>query len=534
MSQNHFNYMSGVPVKIAENYKPPKKLALTQSVSQRLSTSSSVTTQVLEKNAYDFALERTVLSKMSEWQHMRQRENCDRKERMRSFEQEQQSLFDAKQKQILTAVSYPSTDDLSSDDDGDDSGHGTSSDASKSAVSLKTVSIPATTQSTGHQQQFSPPNFNNILVPTVMPGQKNTTIKQNIIATKTHYSKINFQEFENDNSSPFDNVELKTINDLDILAEVWNTSVAITNPAGSNSTDNTPSSDDSSKTKNSTSEQNQLPNQVYANQHDQQANSYNNQGAINAPQNQTNNEQMNHSVTASSNSTTIPITNSYYINQMHYNHHIDPYSLAKQTYINTTTINNNPSYVIAQNPYAPNNYINPMYNNGRTGAMAMPSHTVATSTMPMIDKSVITTKNSNIQAKCKSVPDIHNIVHQINAELENSQGRRVRNNSQGEKKDMAPSKQITYDATKSIDANSIYNKLSLSSRNLARNISSMGFPLEQVARLTEILGKDDKKIIEHLIRLGELLDLGFEEQKISDALLKFDNNKEKALDFLIS
>lgn len=42
------------------------------------------------------------------------------------------------------------------------------------------------------------------------------------------------------------------------------------------------------------------------------------------------------------------------------------------------------------------------------------------------------------------------------------------------------------------------------------------------------------QIIDHLIRLGELLDLGFEEQKISDALLKFDNNKEKALDFLIS
>lgn len=42
------------------------------------------------------------------------------------------------------------------------------------------------------------------------------------------------------------------------------------------------------------------------------------------------------------------------------------------------------------------------------------------------------------------------------------------------------------------------------------------------------------QIIDHLIRLGELLDLGFEEQKISDALVKFDNNKEKALDFLIS
>lgn len=39
-----------------------------------------------------------------------------------------------------------------------------------------------------------------------------------------------------------------------------------------------------------------------------------------------------------------------------------------------------------------------------------------------------------------------------------------------------------------------YNKLSISSRDLARNISSMGFPLEQVARVTEKFGKDDKKV----------------------------------------
>lgn len=34
--------------------------------------------------------------------------------------------------------------------------------------------------------------------------------------------------------------------------------------------------------------------------------------------------------------------------------------------------------------------------------------------------------------------------------------------------------------------------------------------------------------------MSELLDLGFEENKISDALIRFDNNKEKALEYLIS
>lgn len=42
------------------------------------------------------------------------------------------------------------------------------------------------------------------------------------------------------------------------------------------------------------------------------------------------------------------------------------------------------------------------------------------------------------------------------------------------------------------------------------------------------------QIIDHLISMGELLDLGLDELKISDALLKFDNNKDRALDYLIS
>lgn len=42
------------------------------------------------------------------------------------------------------------------------------------------------------------------------------------------------------------------------------------------------------------------------------------------------------------------------------------------------------------------------------------------------------------------------------------------------------------------------------------------------------------QIIEHLIPLSELLVLGFDETSVSEALIKFDNDKEKTLDFLIS
>lgn len=438
MSQSHFNYMSGVPVKIAENYKPPKKLALTQSVSQRLSTSSSITTQLLDKTTYNFGLEQTVIAKMNEWQRMRQRENCDRKDRLSSYQQERQSLFDAKQKQMLTAVSYPSTDDLSSDDDGDDSGHGTSSDASKSAVSLKTVSIPTTavpSQPKGPQQQFSPPNyFNNILVPTVMPGQEKSQLKQNVTPAKSsHYSKFNFHEFENDTSSPFDNVELKTINDLDILAEVWNTSAAINN-TNTSSKDNTPTGEDATASSRDTgvktNEHTQLPNHVYPNQ---SVNSSAFQQAVNSAQHeQTNCAPVNHSAVTATISA-IPTTNSFYGNQVHYNHHIDPnhsYPMANQTF-NNTAINNNPSYTTQMHAQhsaiGPNNYVSHTYTE-RIAAMAMPNHNNANTTSMYGDKTVIPTTNSiQTKSKSKSVPDI---MQEINTEIQNSQGRRVRNSSQ--------------------------------------------------------------------------------------------------------
>lgn len=40
--------------------------------------------------------------------------------------------------------------------------------------------------------------------------------------------------------------------------------------------------------------------------------------------------------------------------------------------------------------------------------------------------------------------------------------------------------------------------------------------------------------MEHLLAMSELLDLGFSENKVSEALIQSDNDKDKALDILIS
>lgn len=76
-----------------------------------------------------------------------------------------------------------------------------------------------------------------------------------------------------------------------------------------------------------------------------------------------------------------------------------------------------------------------------------------------------------------------------------------------------------------------FSKLSLKTQTIA---TQMGFQREMVLRAVERLGDNDKKIVEHLIPLSELMPLGFEEERISEALIKFDNNKDRALDYLIS
>lgn len=84
---------------------------------------------------------------------------------------------------------------------------------------------------------------------------------------------------------------------------------------------------------------------------------------------------------------------------------------------------------MAQNQYVHNNYISSNYNDQMAAGLAMPTLSTTTTTTMYGDKTVINPTTNSIQtkSKSKSVPDI---VQEINAELQNSQGRRVRNISQ--------------------------------------------------------------------------------------------------------
>lgn len=412
MSQTNLNYMNGVPVKISEKYKPPIKIEINQKISQRLANANNDIIQQLAAN-YDFSLEKSVLLKLSEWQQRRQQENCDKKERIRIRQQEQQRHIEQKQKQMLTAVSYPSTDDLSSDDERESSNDSATMKTSGIESESTTISVRSTP---GH---FSPQNcFDNILVPTVIPEQLTNKRSSNILAPK--FNKINYSDFENDTSSPFDNVELKTINDLDILAQVLNISTNISDDVKTAVKTNQVGQNDLVEQKQSNVATNDAPSQI------------NTSNYLNIYHSQQQNFPVHYQM-----------TNNYYgqsgfinsnrpqMNQNSYSYVSQPYSNQQQTLGSKNILYQTAefSHKSSKNEYFHRNG----FNRGETHSSNQMylNNFVNTSNYSQgsANKSTFHTEDTEIpnKSKSKSVPDI---VQELDNELKNSERKRTRNNSQ--------------------------------------------------------------------------------------------------------
>lgn len=160
------SYMDGVHVKIAEAYKPPRKIGLPAAYNNRLPDVSKLT--------YDFSLEKSVLEKMCEW----------RKARQAYSKALQARLKEKRKKEKKEAPPSPPLDCVKQ-------------------LPINTAPAPETTILT--PQPLSPP-------------------ANDLQDLQDLHAKINggldFADFDNDTSSPFDNMELKTINDMEELAQV--------------------------------------------------------------------------------------------------------------------------------------------------------------------------------------------------------------------------------------------------------------------------------------------------------------------------
>lgn len=228
MSYSPTSYIDGVPVKISEKYKPPPKISLPQKIVQCITHCGS--TNLCDLLPYNFELEENTQIFLSSWKNQRQQDRFARKDRVQHRQIERQRQQDEYEKRMLTAVTYPSAEDLSSDDEREEKVE------SKPRPSDSTASLPnASFVLQTH------PRFDTILLPTIMPGppkvnsswsfasnidgaatlkHTETTSLYSSSAPQPAMGKINWSDFETDTSNPFDNVELKSINDLDILAQV--------------------------------------------------------------------------------------------------------------------------------------------------------------------------------------------------------------------------------------------------------------------------------------------------------------------------
>lgn len=367
MSFSPPNYTDGVPVKISERFKPPPEIHLPSKLINALSR-----TQVpVAFHDYNFDLERKILSKTSEWVNWRANEKVARQQRIYERDQARQKKIENEQKEKLNQVSYPSADELTSSADEEEI-----DDEAKANIPFNT--------------NF---NSNTILMPTQVTSasSSNSNRKSHRRYASNSSNKIDFSFFESD-ASPFDHLEMKSLNEMEVLAQVLK-STAIESEDGNLERNN------SSESENSETKGNNNNN----NNNDQQ------------PQPQ--DIQIPH---AYNNFTPNATVYSNYYNYGNFSAHGTPTHNYQHQYASPFP----PSYSSQQptsNAYYAVNYVGGINNNSTN-----PPPQTTTTTMMACEN------NSSDNMEIRSVPDM---VKELNEELDNSQKRRIRNYSQNSHKD---------------------------------------------------------------------------------------------------
>ncbi|XP_034934886.1 ubiquitin-associated protein 1 isoform X2 [Chelonus insularis] len=158
------SYMDGVQVKIAEAYKPPRKITLP------IAYNNNSKLPDITKYCYDVNLEKSVLNKLKDWRMVK----------LTQHESWQTRMAEKKKKKKEQLNNSPVHSVLSS--------------------TVK-ISIPQTT----------------ILIPEPLSLQAKGFHNDDC---NVKINGLDYSDFDNDTSSPFDNMELKTINEMEELARV--------------------------------------------------------------------------------------------------------------------------------------------------------------------------------------------------------------------------------------------------------------------------------------------------------------------------
>lgn len=201
------SYMDGIAVKISEHYKPPPRISLPITYAQRLSLNKQIQDNIPN---YNFILETNVKEQIGALKNarncitQRSQKRCELiKEERQRREELRQTEIEVKEQEVLNSeIINTST---------------VTQTISNSLFIAPETSQPYTSNS-GILVPTQVSSYSNILTP--IPLKYSVTASGNFNCNPTDRSPFNISDFEADTSSPFDNMELKTLNDMEELAQV--------------------------------------------------------------------------------------------------------------------------------------------------------------------------------------------------------------------------------------------------------------------------------------------------------------------------
>lgn len=504
---SHFgDFMDGVPVKISEKYKRPLRIELPYNVTECPLRAQSVVDAV----RYCSTFEHNVLSKLKELKSAKETKKNERRHRLQLLEEAKQKKIDAiaaaeaeeKLKQLsVSEVSYPSTDEisaLSSDDKPEKSCDNPQQDSSpdvertintdteyphtSTQESQLNILQPIQVQSNYQQNSLldDPDPLQEFKMPTRMP--KLQQYSQNI-------DTLTYKDFENDTSSPFDNVELKTINDMELLAQVLQSQrdSMVSCPAQTFSQDQVYPGYANCATQAQMEGVTYLPNAYVEQQIQGPSVMYS------SPQHYP--ASNGYYVQSDPVCDNLPVENVYMPNYQYYvpaQPYTAPYYGTQMPACSSELpIPNGSSYIPQPYYYS--------YPQGPLPYVATPfnANVVPEANKQETDQSVVS--QNTVKSRSRSVPDI---VRELNEELASARQRAKEHSyTPSPAPVIIPRSSSSSDKTdderrkRKIDKlPNPYEKLSPKMQTICQKIHGMGFPIDRVARVCSIVGENDKKV----------------------------------------
>lgn len=561
-------YLDGVPIKIGEKYKPPRRITLPLNYQHR-------DIKGLIEEEYDFHLERHVLELSESYRKKKE-------EKARAREDKVASQIEQFSRQPIAASdgSYSTNSPLS-----DESPSSSSVLPSSSGDSINDP-IPTTSPQNDVNEQ---PSVNN----AIMANMEGNILKPvpsdsfTVAPSQTHLqSRIKLEDFEAE-SSPFDSMELKTLNDMEELKSVLQ-------GMSSSATESTTQGYSTTHPATSTGNEVTLESKPAVNgvmYYYPCAQSEANSVVSNVPEftmsvSSSGYPCMYKNMNATSDANTADVSNDVYAN-----------TLANQLSYDSTGQHNtsyasSPCAVSWRMPFVANYNSYATRDNLKTDIAPLENQVsdfgVLTSTYFSSDspfsahQSTATTPGSDSSIgsgglrSARSTPDLLKELGKTRKEEKRSSSavRPPRPNSVGSVEVPHVGMEISdihssYEQKKKQFFNRLaYSEMNELERSLVQKLVDMGFPQDRTARAVTKFGTDDKKIIDHLCAMQSLvekgfnpekselalflyeddeevakyflqllkqfLDLGFEEEAIKKALYLCKNDRDKALDYLVS